>query len=412
MSASEHLSEQDLERYLRRAMTGPELLASDDHLAQCDSCSGRLQERDEARGALFSVTAAFQEALARPEHPPYQQLAAYVDSELSSGDREGLEAHLQECPQCASETQDLRSLQAELSPGVSPARTPSAWRRILALWGMPAFRMPVRVAAMAAGVALAGWLVSLAVRQPVEDRAARPTVPITAPKVPDPHEVLVALDDGAGRVVLDRQGRLHGLASRDRTHEAAVRAALSAQRVAAPPLLRELAGAAGTLMGVPEGSEVFRLLSPLATAVLEDRPIFRWRRHPAARAYDVTVYGSGFRRVAAGRSLSATEWRPAQPLPRGQVLLWQVRTLVGDKEVVAPPPAAPEAKFKVLEQAQADELANLRQTYAGSHLMLGALYAEAGLLEEAERELQSLLEANPESPVAEKLLASVKALRR
>ncbi len=425
MSARGHLSEQDLEQYLRRALSPDELLASDDHLAQCGFCSGRLQERDEARGALVSATTAFQEALAKPEHLRYEQLAAYVDGELNPADRQRIEAHLQACSQCETEAQDLHALRAELRPGVAPAAdsTPGArkakalaldgpWSRILALWQGSAFGMPWRVAALAAAVALAAWLVFLPLRKPSEDRAARPALPATAPRqAPATEQVLVALNDGGGQVTLDVQGRLHGLASRDSSHEEAVQAALSAQRVASPPALRDLGGAAGTLMGVPD-REAFRVLSPVATVVLEDRPIFRWLAESGASAYEVTVYTSDFRAVAAGRALTTTEWRPPRPLPRGQVYTWQVRALVGEKEVVVPPPAAPEAKFKVLEQSKADEFTRLRQAYGGSHLMLGVLYAQAGLLEEAQRELRALSDANPQSPPAQKLLDSVKALRR
>ena len=44
--------------------------------------------------------------------------------------------------------------------------------------------------------------------------------------------------------------------------------------------------------------------------------------------------------------------------------------------------------------------------------VLGVVLAEAGVLDEAERELQKLLDANPKSPIARSLLRSVKALRR
>jgi hypothetical protein len=44
--------------------------------------------------------------------------------------------------------------------------------------------------------------------------------------------------------------------------------------------------------------------------------------------------------------------------------------------------------------------------------MLAVVYADAGLLDQSERELQELLDANPKSSVARNLLRSVKALRR
>jgi lipopolysaccharide biosynthesis regulator YciM len=40
------------------------------------------------------------------------------------------------------------------------------------------------------------------------------------------------------------------------------------------------------------------------------------------------------------------------------------------------------------------------------------LYAEAGLLDEAEQEFRALEKANPTSPIARRLLTNVRALQR
>jgi hypothetical protein len=57
-------------------------------------------------------------------------------------------------------------------------------------------------------------------------------------------------------------------------------------------------------------------------------------------------------------------------------------------------------------------LAEAKNASAGSHLTIGLLYAQAGLLDDAERELQALLRANPQSTLAQKLLRSVRAKRK
>jgi lipopolysaccharide biosynthesis regulator YciM len=81
-------------------------------------------------------------------------------------------------------------------------------------------------------------------------------------------------------------------------------------------------------------------------------------------------------------------------------------------EISSPVPPAPEAKFKVLEQTRAEEVNLAKKSYPNSHLILGAVYKKAGLLDDAEREFKGLLSANPNSPVAQKLLQNVKSLRR
>jgi hypothetical protein len=65
----------------------------------------------------------------------------------------------------------------------------------------------------------------------------------------------------------------------------------------------------------------------------------------------------------------------------------------------------------VLDKATVDELISVEKT-GNSHLVRGTMYARAGLLDEAEKELRALLAANPNSKIARELLQSVRAKRR
>jgi hypothetical protein len=67
-------------------------------------------------------------------------------------------------------------------------------------------------------------------------------------------------------------------------------------------------------------------------------------------------------------------------------------------------------KFKVLEAAKARQLRSLKSR-ANSHLALGVFYALEGILDEAEREFQLLVNDNPDSPIAAKLLRTVQSWR-
>ena len=51
-------------------------------------------------------------------------------------------------------------------------------------------------------------------------------------------------------------------------------------------------------------------------------------------------------------------------------------------------------------------------SYAGRRLAPGLLYAEAGLLDEAERELKALVAANPRSQIAKNLLLDLRSKHR
>ena len=154
----------------------------------------------------------------------------------------------------------------------------------------------------------------------------------------------------------------------------------------------------------------FKLLEPVAKVIESNQPDFRWQPLAGAASYTVTVYDADFNRVTTSPSLTGTEWRPPQSLPRGAIYSWQVKAMKDGREVVVPEPPAPEARFKVLEQAKAEEIARARRQFAGSHLTLGLLYAQAGMQDKAAQELQALVDANQSSSLARKLLRSAKTL--
>ena len=156
----------------------------------------------------------------------------------------------------------------------------------------------------------------------------------------------------------------------------------------------------------------FKLVEPVGIVIETDRPVFRWSKLDGATGYTVAVYDSHITRIAASDVLTATEWQAPSALPRGEILVWQVRAIKDGKEVVAPPPAGGRARFKVLEQSRVDEIARAKRDYPNSHLIMGVVFAEAGLREEARREFAELLKANSQSPVARKLLQSVTGARR
>ena len=75
-------------------------------------------------------------------------------------------------------------------------------------------------------------------------------------------------------------------------------------------------------------------------------------------------------------------------------------------------PPAPQARFKVIEQTKADELSQLKRAASNSHLAGGLILVREGLLDDAQREFETLVRANPQSTVAQKLLNNLKTLRQ
>lgn len=470
---SEHLSKLKVDRYRQRLMTPAELLDADDHLAACETCCRMLDDPQALRSAFSSVRTEMRAvAHTRPDHTSYEGLAAYVDGEVDEFDREIVKSHLEMCASCAAEARDLLALKAALANQTESApedsttmeATPTGWRKTSAAWWRWPFSLnPIQAAGAAViallflGIIAAVWL-RRETAQPAPTEMARvattPSIARPAPAtetltpseptdqqgnanqakaVPAPQEPrqssrprparsvpppsqneTVALDDGARRVTLDQAGNVRGLEPLSPVDQSAVRQALSTRSLETSPALAELGGRAGTLMGSGGGSSgvAFPIHSPVGTVVRSDHPVFRWGPLEGATDYSVKVYDANLRKVAASPQLSGTQWSPVQPLARGGVYLWQVTAMKDGAEVISPTAPAPEAKFRVLDAARDDELKRAEQKHSGSHLTMGILYARAGLLEDAEREFQALVKANPDSPVARKLLRDAQAQRQ
>jgi len=257
------------------------------------------------------------------------------------------------------------------------------------------------------------------------NRASQATALSTAPRSPSdavspgrtnapPATQLVALNDGGTRVALDGRGRLDGLEELPPDTRLAVSRALRSRRVETPSSLNDLAeGEAGTLMGTGAGGASFALLSPVGRIVRDTKPAFSWRPLAGAKSYAVSIVDSKFKPVVQSPALNDTSWTPVEPLARGAVYYWQVTaTLADGAEVTAPIAPAPQARFRVLNASASDSLAQLEKTNPHSRLARGVAYAQAGLIEEAKAELETLLKQNPRSLVARDLLRSLRRASR
>src|SRR5215204_6196616 len=130
-----------------------------------------------------------------------------------------------------------------------------------------------------------------------------------------------------------------------------------------------------------------------------------------AQSYTVAVTDAELNEVATSPPLNATEWQIPKPLKQGGIYSWQVTALKDGVKITSPVLPAPQAKFKVIDRTTSEMLQQTQRAYPDSHLTLGVLYAEAGLLDEAEQELRVLARDNPRASVAQKLLRQVQSLK-
>jgi hypothetical protein len=221
----------------------------------------------------------------------------------------------------------------------------------------------------------------------------------------------VALNDASGSVVVDADGRWSGWPTQSPAIDEGVRRVLASQKIEIPAEALALPGVRSNLRGgAPDGRSSF-LVRPVGVVVEEDRPRLRWRPVARAKGYVVVVSSEDGGTIVKSPPVTATEWTLPQPLTRGQSYLWQVTASTPEGAITAPRPPEPEAHFRVLDARAFDVLRQARRTASQSHLVMGILDAQAGLLDDAERELIALADLNPAAALPRVLLADIRRQR-
>ncbi|HEY0156883.1 MAG TPA: hypothetical protein VGF28_06265 [Thermoanaerobaculia bacterium] len=152
--------------------------------------------------------------------------------------------------------------------------------------------------------------------------------------------------------------------------------------------------------------EALAVLAPVGTVVVSDRPLFRWNA-PAGARVKVEVFDESFRPVAQSGVVAGNQWSPAEPLPRDRTYVWQVVTI--DDRRLAPAPPLPDARFRIVPAEAARRIESAKE--AAPSLELASLYAGAGALDDAGRELERLLAAGRDDIAVRRLRDRVDNLR-
>jgi hypothetical protein len=405
----EHLSQKQVEDYSLHQLGAAELLAVSDHLGACEVCRVRVEGALSGDVAFLALhDEAFSENGLDSAHLTAGQTADYVDQSLAGEALQMVDDHLSGCEHCALAVADLRAFRNEIAPSLDRRYGPvseGGWRQRFAslfkVGPVPAFGAAALAVLVVATIA---WLVwrTQGEKAPEVVAVSSPTPPVSQPspspepslQPPPAQEVVAQLNDG--EVPPAYQNR--------------VKEVLTSQRIGRSSQLQGLTRPSSTLMGSNNQPE-FSVLEPTGSVSLTDRPAFRWSEMEGATGYVVEVYDDQFKLAASSPQLTNRSWTIPQPLPRGKVYSWQVKAIKDGQEITWPRPPAPQAKFRILDQSKANELVRARRAYSSSHLTLGLLYADAGLLREAEHEFRLLLRANPNSPLARTLLRQVQSLR-
>lgn len=428
-----HLSKLQVEQLGVSVVPEPELAAAVAHTVECLSCDHRfVEELKRQRGtATFNFTLE-PEFWFRDDHLDFDQLVGLADNTFDEETLEIINIHLNTCETCR---EDVRSFQAfsdattrEISVSYNSTFYESTenilwWQRLPLRPGYAVAAIVLLTVALLIGfIALSRRPAPLEAHKQDERRPSFEQSPgllpspapnvVSVPSKPDDSANVVALKDTAGEVTVDKNGRVSGLDQlSDNSRRYIARAVLSEQ-IDRPDVLRRLSSEQSGLRGNDGGAQGFRLLYPVRSVVVEDRPVFRWESLPSASSYRVYVLDADGNQISQSEELGPTarQWRTPAPLRRGQILSWAVTAVVDGKKVISPSSSVPEMKFAVLSTVDFQELSRLKKS--NSYLALGVFYAKAGLLNAAEREFQRLVELNPQSEVPRKLLQSVRNIRK
>lgn len=429
---SEHLSPIQIEGYRRYKLAPEELLGVDAHLADCEECRQRVDDALSHGAGETTVYAQLSSETGVGDHLSFEQSADYVEKSLSGDALQTVSDHLASCAECAIVVDEFRALRNQLAPEfdrerrpasttapTTPAVSRSGWRESIAMLRSSFFAKPsvpiIGAALVILLLAAGGWMTWRALQKRDSQPPIATTSPTPSPAIspavnkPEP-ELLVQLNDGGAIVGLDREGRLSGVDSMPPEYQRLVKEAMTSQRIRKSPLLAGLSRAKGTLMGADEQGNQFSLTEPVGVIVLTDRPRVHWSGLQGATEYIVQIYDAKFNPVATSPALRQTNWT-APPLARGNVYQWQVKAFKNGETFTAPSLSASPAKFRVIDRAAAEQLDEARRAYPSSHLLLGLLYAQAGLLKEADAEFRALQQSNPDSEAARKLSTSLSSLR-
>jgi hypothetical protein len=424
----EHLTQKQVEDYSQNTLRAGELLAVSDHLGECNACRELVEARLNSDAAFYALhDETIGEVGFSSTHLTSEQTAEYIDKNLTGEALQVVVDHLGNCEQCALAVEDVRAFRNEIAPSLDrdygpaplPVTTKTSWReRFVSLFKVspvPAFGSAALVVLL---LVFIGWLAWRMPREEKQEVVVVPTPsvqPTSAPSPsvqPEPVTFVAQLNDGAGVVSLDQQGKLSGAENLPAGYQDLVKKALTGQRIEKSSQLQGLTRPPSALMGSNDQAREFSVIEPGGNVLMSDRPAFRWSKLDGATGYVVEIYDDQFKLVSSSPEVTSLRWTTTQTLPRGRAYSWQVKAIKDGQEITSPRPPAPQAKFRVLDQAKASELARAKRAYGSSHLTLGLLYAEAGLLREAEAELRLLRRANPDSEIVKNLQRQIQAMRR
>ena len=416
-----HLSTDEIKSYLARTLTRNDFDRVGTHVHDCETCYhsflGRLQER-------FPILIDLDElAGLQGWHLEGEELAAYLEGRMDDLDFECATLHLEECSSCMEKTSAAFEHSIEYPRLSRSARRSHAltWSRYLpSVQSISSPRLHLAFAAVLV-IALVLTLWVLLQPKPASPQVADSSPEETVSPDPSPQQPTPPIQIGPGArsntghgVDGSNSNRMYANANSEmregKSQQDAMERVLIASNLVMPPAIEMLDRTPSiTVRGTQASIQFFTIVRPFATVVGNDRPTFSWNALDGATIYTVSVFDADLHLIKTSEPLNETHWLMPDHLERGIVYTWTVTALKDGQEIIAPAPPA-RAEFKILEMAELIKL-NRRLSRTASHPTRGILYAEAGLLDEAEKEFKSHFELRPADERMKQLLETVRSWR-
>ena len=414
-----HSSIEEIRNYLARRLPVDDFGRVSDHVHSCDACYMDLMVELEKR---LPIVIDFDELAGMQDwHLEGEELAAYLAGTMDQLDFECAEFHLEECASCREKVSAAQGHRVFGSFVGAMRALP---------WRMPRVGVPFvlsnrrRLAAATVLLAALAVFIVWALLKPRSEKrqyAGGSPSQIAAPQPADPDKNAPGpREDKRPESNRDQvstpPARNTGTIARSGTNPVApkdrdIEQALIARDLAMPSAIEMLdRGTTVVVRGESIPVESFTVVRPFATIIPDDRPTFSWIALDGASTYSVSVYDDALHLVKTSEPLTTTRWSIPESLRAGIVYTWIVTTTKNGQEIVAPASPA-RAEFKIIERSELTQL-NRKLALTHSHAVRGVLYAEAGLLDDAEREFQAHLSLKPGDERVKKLLNRVRSWRK
>jgi hypothetical protein len=371
----EHINEHQLKGYRDRTLPVGELIAVDTHLGGCEPCRSALAVLAERKSSASVLSGIDQ---ARFRHLSYEQMEDWVEDRLEPHDRELVMAHIGLCPACARQ---LIAYQEYAPVMAAPVRTKALAQAVQAKESFWSFLKQPQYALGAAAL-IAFFIITPLARHSAPEQTGAILAPTgTAVESTIPTQNTPLIDQALNASELDTLP--------DSLRAGAKEVISDTDKIARPASLKGL-----------ETSSDAVLEYPFSEVVAETQPVLRWKPFGDS-SYSVSL--SDARGLISRRAgLKDTHWTPTSPLFRDRVYAWEVES-AGVKH---------RGTFRVLGASQERELDKVRAEHGKSHLVMGAVSAELGLLTPARQEFEAMSKDTKMAQQGAKLLSHIEMLRK